>query len=118
VSAPPDVVVWTPLEQRMSVDPVTKHILIRPSPLCMEKIKEPECGQGVGIMSGKEYVVGEKHLFSGKPWSQLRAESIMCPAKECYAPLSNYIINQCKANNCNEEVNKFKVKLDAIKFGK
>ncbi len=49
-----------------------------------------------------------------KPWSQVRRESIYLPAEESYAPLSTYIINQCKKSNCNEQVNAFKVKLDSL----
>ncbi len=68
-------------------------------------------------MSQKEVYVGEQktHLFNGKPWSQLKTESIYLPAKESYAPLVTYIINQCKQNNCSDQVDKFKVRLDELK---
>lgn len=49
-----------------------------------------------------------------KPWSQVRRESIYLPAEESYAPLSAYIINQCKKSNCNAQVDAFKVKLGVL----
>lgn len=83
----------------------------------MEMIGEFECGHGVYIMSGKEIYVGEnkEHWFNGKPWSQLRRESIMLPAQESYAPLSTYIINSCAKANCNDQVDQFKVRFDEFR---
>lgn len=83
----------------------------------MEKIVEFECGHGVFIMSGREVWVGEnkENWFNGKPWSQLKRESILVPAVESYAPLSTYIINSCAKNNCDAEVDRFKVKIDELK---
>lgn len=82
----------------------------------MEKIKEPECGRGVSIVKGEEIFIGELdgHLFNGKKWSEIRSESIYIPAKESYSPLAAYIIDQCKAANCEDDVDRFKVKLDSL----
>lgn len=82
----------------------------------MAKIGEPECGHGTYIMSGKEIFVGEspKTFFNKKPWSQLRRESILVPAVESYSPVSKYIINSCEKMGCNDQVQRFKVKLDSL----
>lgn len=92
-------------------------MILLPSPICMEMIGEFECGHGVFIMSRDEIWVGENkaHWFNGKPWSQLKRESVFVPAVESYAPLSQYIINSCAQNNCNDQVNRFKVQLDELK---
>lgn len=80
----------------------------------MEKIKEPECGHGVSIVTGTEIFVGEKTLFNKKPWSQLKRESIYVPAVESYAPITEYIINSCKQANCNDQVDAYRVKLNSL----
>jgi len=113
-SAPPDVVVWEHYRSRIVKDPVTGHILLKPSPSCMKEIKEPECGHGMSIVSGKEYFVGEKTLFKGKKWSQLKEESLMCPALECYAPLAAHLIKECKKSGCDSDIEKFKIKVDSF----
>ena len=116
MAPPPDVPIFEKYSQRVSTDLITGHVLMKPSPLCMEKISEPECGHGKFIMSGKEIYVGEKpeHFYNGKPFSQLDRESMKCPAKECYAPLTAFIINTCEKFNCSEDVQKFKIKLDGL----
>jgi hypothetical protein len=98
----------------MGVNPVNGHIELRPSPTCMKHIGEPECGYGLYIISGREVYVGEKTLFNGKPWSALKAQSVLLPAEESYSPLAAYIINACKKMNCSDQVTRFKVKLDAL----
>lgn len=115
-AVPPDVPVFENLQQRLSTDPATGHLLLTPDPICMAKIQETECGHGVYIMSGKEVFVGENTVLmpSKKKWSQLKAEAILIPAVESYAPLVAYIINSCKQNNCNDQVDAFKVKLDSL----
>jgi len=67
-------------------------------------------------VSGKEIYIGElpAHQLKGKKWSQLKAESVYMPAVESYAPLSTYIINTCKKDNCSSQVTGFKVKLDSL----
>lgn len=114
---PPDVAVFEPYTQRLTTDPLTDHMILLPSPLCMEQIGEFECGHGVYIISQKEVWVGEqeKHWFHGKPWSQLKRESIFVPAIESYAPLSEYIINSCEQNHCNDQVARFRVAPDQLK---
>lgn len=53
-------------------------------------------------------------LGDRKPWSQVQAEAINCPAEECYAPLSAFIINTCQQDHCSDQVTRFKVKLDQL----
>lgn len=95
---------------------MTGHLLLSPSPTCKKEIGEVECGRCTYIVSGKVFFVGEavKTHFNGKPWSQLRKESILVPAKESYAPLATYMINSCKALNCSDDVTRFKVKIDDV----
>lgn len=82
----------------------------------MKEIGEVECGHCTYIVSGKEIFVGEnqKTFLNGKPWSQLKIESILVPAQESYAPLSSYIINSCKKMNCSDDVTRFKIKVDTL----
>lgn len=114
---PPDVFVFEHYYQQITHDPIKDHMILLPSPICMEKIGEFECGHGVAIMSQREIWVGEKpaHFYHGKPWSQLKRESIFLPAIESYAPLATYIINSCAENHCNDQVDRFKVQLDQLK---
>jgi hypothetical protein len=116
-TTPPNVPVCEHFAQRLWEDPQTGHTLLSPSPTCMEKIGEPECGHCVWIVEGQEAFLGEKegHLLNGKPWSQIRKESVYLPAKESYAPLATYVINSCKKLRCNDDLTKFKVKLDSLK---
>lgn len=113
---PPNIYVYENLQQRLSTDPITGHLMLTPSPTCMKQIGEAECGHGVSIVSGKEIFVGEdpKNQPGGKPWSQLKAESVYVPAVESYAPLATYIINSCKKNNCDSTVTGFKINLDKV----
>jgi hypothetical protein len=117
VSVPPDVPVFEHLSQRLATDPLTGHMILRPSPVCAKEIGEPECGHGVFLMSGKQFFVGEEkvHWFNGKPWSQLKRESVIVPAEESYAPLATYIINSCAQAHCNDQVSRFKVRLDELR---
>ena len=113
---PPDVPVCEALNQHMVTDPSNGHLVLKGSPACLKQIGEPECGHCAMIVSGKEIYVGEKpdHLFNKKPWSQLKRESVFVPAVESYAPLATYIINSCKENNCNDQVDRFKIRLDSL----
>lgn len=114
---PPDVPVFEPYTQRIAHDPVTDHMILLPSPLCMKNIQEFECGHGVFIISGNEVWVGEdpKHWYKGKSWSQLKAQSIYLPAVESAAPLWTYIINACAKAQCNDQVDRYRVQLDQLK---
>lgn len=114
---PPDVPACEFLEQRLSTDPVSGHLILTPSPTCEKQVGEPECGHCVYIVSGREVFIGEgaDHRLNGKPWSALRAEAIYLPAVESYAPLTTYIINACKKMDCDSQVTRFKVKLDSLK---
>lgn len=82
----------------------------------MAQISEMACGHGVSIMTGAEIYVGDaaQHLYKGKPWSALKAESVYVPAVESYAPLATYLINTCKRFNCNTELDAFRVKLNSL----
>ncbi len=114
---PPDVFVFESLDQHLSRDQITQHLLLMPSPACIKAISEVECGHGTSIVSGTEVYIGEEstHLFNGKKWSELKSESIYVPAVESYAPISEYIINSCKKMNCSNDVTRFKVKIDKLK---
>lgn len=116
-TSPPDVPVFEHLAQFLGTDPVTGHMVLRPSPACMEAIQEAECGHGVFIISKKEIFVGEAEIthFNKKPWSQLRRESVYLPAVESYAPVASYLINSCKQSNCNDQITKFKIRMDELK---
>ncbi len=110
---PPDVAVFENLTQYLGTDPISGHLILKPSPVCLKEIGEFECGHGVYIMSKREVFVGEKPKtwFNKKPWSQIKRESILVPAVESYAPLSTYIIDSCKKMNCDDQVTRFKVKV-------
>lgn len=53
-------------------------------------------------------------LNDKKPWNQVLLESMSLPAEESYAPLSTYIINSCEKMHCDDQVTRFKVKLDSL----
>lgn len=114
---PPDIFVFEGLEQHLSKDPVTGHDVLKPSPACMKAIGETSCGHGISIVSKKVIYVGEakETWYKGKPWSQLDRESVKLPAEESYGPLTVWIINQCIKFKCSDEVDRFKVQLDATK---
>lgn len=114
---PPDVPVCEDLKEHIMVDPVTGHMFESASPTCQKEVGEATCGHCTYIVSGKEIYIGdsEAHRFNGKPWSQIRDESILVPAKESYAPIAAYMINSCKKLNCNDDVARFKVKVDTLK---
>lgn len=113
---PPDVPAFESLTQRLVTDPITGHLLLSPSPTCIEKIGEAECCHGVFIMSRKEIFVGEGPfaLYNGKGCKELLAESVHLPAKESYAPLATYIINACKKMNCNSQVDRFLIPINML----
>ncbi len=115
--SPPDVPVCEGLTKRLTTDPTTGHVILSPSPTCEIEIDEPECGHCVYIVSGKQIFIGEnaKHQLGGKPWSLVKAESIMLPAVESYAPLSAYIINACKKAGCSADASKFQKVLSPLK---
>lgn len=49
-------------------------------------------------MSRKGQYVDEAHLFKGKTWGQIKNESILCPAQECFVDLKNFVSNYCHQN--------------------
>ncbi len=113
---PPDVPVCENLSQVITKDLDSDHLIIHASPACKKNISELECGHCTYVISGKEIYVGNlrEHYFNRKSWNEIKAESILVPAEESYAPISTYIINSCKKMNCEESVDRFKVKLDAL----
>lgn len=113
---PPDVPACEHLAQRLATDPVTGHLLLKPSPTCMKEIGEPECGHCVYIVSGRQLFIGEldPHKLNGKSWSKLRQQSVYLPAEESYKHLATYIINSCAKMGCSDDVTKFKIKLDSL----
>lgn len=117
VPKPPDVPACESLSSKIYVDPKSGHSILQGSPTCEDSIGEPECGHCVFIVSGKEMFIGDlpKNYFNGKPWSELKAESIFLPAQESYAPLSAYVINSCKKMNCEKEITPFRIKLGVLK---
>ncbi len=114
---PPDIPVCENLVKHLGIDPDTKDLVLLPSPTCKKQINESECGHCTYIVSGKEIYVGEKegHWLNGKPWGQIKEESIYLPAEESFAPLADYIINSCKKLKCNSQIEEFKVKLNSLK---
>ena len=113
--APPDIPVCGLLKQYMAQDE-NGHMILKPSPACMSAINESECLHCTNVVSGKETFVGEvsPHFLNGKSMTQIIEESIYVPAVESYAPLSAYIINECKLANCSDKVDRFKVKVDVV----
>lgn len=97
----PNVYVFQELDPFTSIDPTTGDTILNPSPACEAAIQEPLCGHGTAIISGSEIYVGETHLYEGKKWSELKAESILVPAIESYAPLEIFMINSCKKTKCS-----------------
>lgn len=114
--SPPDVAVFENLQQYLANDPVSGHLILKPSPTCMKEIGEAECGHGIFTVSKKQVFVGERpeNYFNKKPWSVLRQQSVLVPAEESYAPMAAFIINSCKKNHCDKEVEKFKIKLGIL----
>lgn len=113
---PPDIYAFERLDTHLSVDPVTGHQMLSPSPACMKQIQEMACGHGVAIMSGTEIYVGDlpAHMWKGKTWTQLKQESVHLPAVESYAPLATYMIDSCKRFNCNTQLDAFRIKINSL----
>lgn len=114
---PPDVPICENLQQHLSLDPTNGHLILKPSPTCIKEIGEIECGHCTYIVTGKEIYLGEtkEHQLNNKPWSQIKAESVLVPSEEAYAPLATYMINACKKMNCNDDLTRFKVKIESLK---
>lgn len=86
------------------------------NPVCQKQIGEPACGYCVWSISEKEQYIGEQkeHWLDGQPWSQILAESITLPVKT-YVAVKTYIIDNCKNNSdCNKNISKWRIKLDAL----
>lgn len=114
--APPDIFVFERLDTHLSIDPVTGHQILAPSPTCMQQIQEMSCGHGVSIMTGAEIYVGDAagHGWKNKTWTELKQESVHLPAVESYAPLSTYMINACAKFKCNANLDAFRVKINSL----
>jgi hypothetical protein len=113
---PPDVPACEQLSQYLTKDPVTDHDILNPSPTCEAAIGEPECGHCVYMVSGKEIFIGEleAHQFNKKPWSKLKRQAVYLPAVESFSPVEKYMINACHKMQCNDQIDRFKVKLDSL----
>lgn len=114
---PPDVPVCQELSKRRIFNADTLELIEKPSPTCMIEIAESECGHCVWIVSGKEKFVGNKseNYLNGKSWTTIKEHSVLVPGEFSYAPITTYMINQCKRFNCHKEVGKFKVKFEKKK---
>lgn len=118
VSVPPDGPVCRPLierviEQKDAFGVITK--VVRPNPKCMKACGEPRCGFCVWMMSDRTQYVAEAkkfHLY-GKPWSQIQQESTIVPS-EFMARLNAHLIKVCKETNCDQQVNRWRVKWDSL----
>lgn len=111
-----DVPVFEDMQPRVITDSMNQHLMMIPDPVCQKEIGEIACGHGVFIVSGKEIFIGEApaHMYKGKPWSVLKEQSIYVPAVESFAPIEQDLINMCAKNSCNDQVDKFRVKLDSL----
>lgn len=108
---PPDAMAFHELNAELDYDPITDHLLKKPSPACEKAIQEPSCGYGVSMLTGQTVFVGNSkgHEWNGKTWDQIKAQSVLLPAQESFAPIADYIVNSCEKMHCNEEVDRFRV---------
>lgn len=116
---PPDVPACRPLTQRVVEHRDEFGIPVRSfeaNPMCVKQIGEPACGYCVWTISSKVQYVGENpkwHLFK-KPWSKILSEMVLMPS-ESYAQMKSYIIKNCKKHNdCNQDIDKWRIKLDSL----
>lgn len=116
---PPDVPACRPLTQRTIEYRDEFGIPVRksyPNPTCVKMIGEPQCGYCIWTISSRVQYVGEAkkwHLY-GKPWSRVMTEMVLMPS-EGYARMKAYIIRNCKKHNdCNKNIDSWRVKLDAL----
>lgn len=87
-----------------------------PSPRCMSTIGEPSCGYCTYTIRDESFLVGNKpeNLHSGRSWNEYLDRSVILPVKESYGPLKEYIVNSCKAANCDAVISNWRVKLDTL----
>lgn len=119
----PDVPVCTGLSTRPEskvVKDIGRVVLQRPNPTCMKEIGEPYCGYCVWTTSNRTQFVGNKwnHLLKlgekRKTWDTVVEESLVTPA-ESQAEMKAFAINVCKlTKSCEQEISRWRVKLDAL----
>lgn len=118
VSKPPDGPMCRNLKSKITMTkdefglPVKN---IRWNPVCEKEIGEASCGRCTWTISDKVQYVGEGklHWLYGKPWSQVQDEAVICPS-EHFAQLKAYTVKSCKKINCDKEIPRWQVKLDAL----
>lgn len=65
-------------------------------------------------ISKKEMTVSDKDLLNGKTWLDLVIESVYVPA-DSWVEIKSYIIKMCKkTNDCKDDIDTWKSKLDKI----
>ncbi len=115
---PPDGPVCRPLNAKRIVTkdpfgiPVEK---IRPNPVCIAEIGEPECGRCTWTISDRVKFIGESedHHLYGKPWSLIKIEAVIMPS-EYFAGLKSYIVKSCKELKCDDQIPRWRIKVDSI----
>lgn len=115
---PPDVPVCRPLDAKITEKRDAFGIIvreIRANPVCDKEIKEPSCGRCVWTISDKVQYVGEakERWIYGKPWSRIRVEALVTPT-ESWAKIKANIVKSCKETNCDEQIPRWRVKLDSL----
>ena len=99
-----------------SLDPVVINGETMPSPTCKRGIGEARCGYCTYTISEKSFIVGNEpqNHYDGRSWDQMVDRAVILPAKESYAPLKAYIINSCKASNCDALISGWRFKLEEL----
>ena len=71
-------------------------------PVCLEF--SPTRGKCVHIISGKEFMWDETHLYEGRTWWENRPAMVLVPASS-WEGIKSYTIKACKKyKNCQDEV--------------
>lgn len=87
----------------------------RPNPVCMKNIKEPTCGRCTWTIDDKVQYVGnnESNYLDGQSWLDIQLTGVIFPAQSV-AKVKGYIVNQCKKTNCNDNISKWRVKINSF----
>jgi hypothetical protein len=62
-----------------------------------------DSGHCVEYLSKKKFDIDEKHLYKGKPWSKIRAGSVVMPSDQI-ALVKTFFDNFCHQNSCPDSV--------------
>lgn len=91
--------------------------LIRPNPVCAQKIRESTCGECVWTVSDRVQFVGEnnQHWLDGDPWSVVKSRALLMPPKT-QAKQKKFVLDICKKypSNCDSAIPRWRVKVDQI----